>query len=393
MASFGLYLGLMVVLQAKAAAKPETAADAVMLRDGAVVLGQVVESSPRGPLLFCVRRAWAEANLADRARRWDAAEGPELRRAYKLRRDRLAAWRRERVKEPGHEDRVARWLDQELDRLDAPADPPPAPLRVVAIPRTEIKGIVRRPGTSARMLRQGWLSGFRDVETMKLAELKATLEGRGFVVGGEGAVDIDRLLPIRAESEERWLVRRAATEVLNDNGLRFIQVQDVLIPEPGPGQPLTIAGTLSMVSSLTPLLEGKPVDPLAAQLRAVAARGRVGAIVTHQEMSPGFDSVRITISLLVRDGERWSQAGSQTSSARADALKPGDGDDLARDPQVAAVFKVFDSIGFGFSPDVKQQGLNIGAATRKTLGIARSAVIERLETLAVSMEAVPEDKE
>jgi hypothetical protein len=200
------------------------------------------------------------------------------------------------------------------------------------------------------------------------------------------------LLPIPHETEEQWLIRRAATEVLNDSGLRFIQIQNLLMPEPSPGQALTKDGALSMVSSLAPLLEDKPVDPLPEQLRAVRARGRVGAVVTRQEMSPAMDAVRITISLWVRNGRNWSAVGSKTASVRADALRPGAGDDLAQDPQVGAVFQLFESIGFGFPPEVKQQSLNIGAATRNALGMARGAFSERLSALELPIEGVAEDK-
>jgi hypothetical protein len=343
-------------------------------------------------LLFYVRRAWAEASIPDRAKRWQTAEGPELRRAYQLRRERLAAWRRERVKEPGRADRIGTWLDQELDRIEPKGDPPPSPLMVVTLNRGEVKSLVRRPKATARMLRQGWLSGFHDVETMKLADLKDALEDRGFAVGGEETVAIDRLLPLVHETEEQWLIRRAATEVLNDSGLRFIQIQNVLMTEPSPGQALTKDGALSMVSSLAPLLEDKPVDPLPAQLRAVEARGRVGAVVTRQELSPAMDAVRITISLWVRNGRSWSAVGSKTASVRADALRPGAGDDLAQDPQVGAVFQLFESIGFGFPPEVKQQSLNIGAATRNALGMARGAFSDRLSALELPIEGVAEDK-
>jgi hypothetical protein len=387
MTSWSLALSLLVVLQAK----PETAADAVTLRDGTVVLGQVVEPSPRGKVMAYVRRAWAEGEIPERVKRWDEAEKSGLRRAARLRRERLDAWRRERVKDQdqdkqqGGEDRIARWLDEEIARLDH-ADPPPAELMVVTLDRGEVKSMARRPKASARMLRQGWLSGFRDVETMPLNDLKSALEDRGFAVGGTEPVALDRMLPILAETEEIWLTRRAATEVLNDSGVRFIQVQDVLLPEPLAGQPLNMAGALAMVSGLSPLLEGKPADPLATQLRTVSDRGRVGAVVTRQEMSPALDSVRITLVLWVRNGARWSPAGSRTASVRTDALKPGDGDDLAQDPQVGAVFRVFESIGFGFSPEVKQASLNIGAATRKALGMARAAFNDRLAALALPLE-------
>ncbi len=389
MTPWSLILTLLVVSQAKpvAAPPPDTAADVATLRDGTVVLGQIAEAPPRGLFLMYVRRAWAEANLADKAKQWEAGSALELKRANEARRDRLAAWRRERTKEnaPGQEDRIGRWLDQQLD---LPGEPPPAPLLVVGLKRAEIKSVVRRPKATTRMFRQGWLSGFRDVETMKPAELKDALAGRGFAAdaGGDEPVAIDRLLPLLPETDEQWLARRAATEVTSDPGLRFIQVQSILMPEPLPGQPLTMDAAKAMLANLAPLLEDKPVDPLTAQLREVAARGRIGAVVTQQEMSPALDAVRITISLLVRNGQRWSKAGSKTASVRADALRPGDGNDLAQDPQIGAVFQVFESIGFGLPADVKQQSLNIGAATRTALGMARGAFSERLAAMALPIE-------
>jgi hypothetical protein len=391
MPSWTHIVALLLLLQAKPAALPlpESAADAVTLRDGTIVLGQVAEAPPRGLFLMYVRRAWAEANVPEQAKKWEAGAALELKRAHETRRDRLAAWKRERVKTAGKEDAIDQWLDRELARFEAAGDPPPAPLLVVGLRRVEIKGVVRRPKASARMLRQGWLSGFRDVETMKLADLKEALAGRGFAAdnGNGEPVAIDRLLPILPENDEQWLARRAATEVTSDVGLRFIQVQGLLLPEPLPGQLLTVDAAKGLLAGLAPLLEDKPVDPLAAQLQEVAARGRVGAVVTQQEMSPAFDAVKITITLLVRNGQHWSKAGSRTSSVRTDALRPGDGNDLAQDPQVAAVFQVFESIGLGFPADVKQQSLNIGAATRKALGMARGAFSERLAAMALSLEA------
>ena len=41
------------------------------------------------------------------------------------------------------------------------------------------------------------------------------------------------------------MTRRAATEVLNDSGLRFIRVQDFVVPEPTPGQPVDAGSALS----------------------------------------------------------------------------------------------------------------------------------------------------
>ena len=119
MPSWSLLLGLLFVLQPKpvpAAPVPDSAADTVTLRDGTVVLGQIAEAPPRGMFLMYVRRAWAEATLPEQAKRWEAATAVELKRAYQARRDRLAAWKRERVKPAGPDDPIGRWLDQELDR-------------------------------------------------------------------------------------------------------------------------------------------------------------------------------------------------------------------------------------------------------------------------------------
>src|SRR4051794_15537335 len=110
MAPWTIPVALGLLLAAKPSA-PDTAADIVTLRDGSVVLGQVVEPSPRGTVTMYVRRAWAEANLPDLARRWGDAEKPEQGRARKLRRDRLARWKRERVAEPGQVDPIGDWID------------------------------------------------------------------------------------------------------------------------------------------------------------------------------------------------------------------------------------------------------------------------------------------
>ena len=89
-------------------------------RDGKVVLGQVVDSDRRGPLLILVRRAWAEANLPDRAAAWQKAEAPVVRQGRGPASGAAAAWRRDRRPGPAEGDRITAWIDRELARL---ADP------------------------------------------------------------------------------------------------------------------------------------------------------------------------------------------------------------------------------------------------------------------------------
>ncbi|MDR3634215.1 MAG: hypothetical protein P4L84_10435 [Isosphaeraceae bacterium] len=377
-------------LAALTAGKPDTPADALTLRDGKVVLGQAIEPAPRGTFLFVVRRAWVEAHLPDLAKRWEADERIMARRAEALRRVRLEAWKRDRggVAEPS--DRIVSWIDRELARLD-PAHRTASPLMLVNLPLGQVQKLERKPRPAGRQLRLGWLLGLKGVEEMSLAKLSDALEDRGFAPGSTAPAMVDRLLPIPVESDERWLARRAATEAAYDTDLRFIRIQQLVLPEPVPGQPLDAKTALSALPELTKLLTGDAVDPLPARLRDVAARGRVGAVVTRQATSPDLENVTVEMVLWVHGpGDRWSPFGSRSVTVGAADLKDNDGKDLAEDPQVQMAFRFIESLGLGQVPaDVRQKGLNIGAATRQALAQTRSLFQEDLAKLALSIEDGP----
>lgn len=383
MCNFAAALGMALLLAPDPAPANSTAADAVTLRDGKVVLGQVVEPSPRGTLQVLVRRDWAEASLPERARRWQSAEAGTLRRAVSERKDRLAHWREERESNAAKDDVILGWIDRENLRLSDPAGLPRSTLLLVKLNRGEVRSIVRRPKSSARLLRQGWLTGFKNVEAMPLQTLKDALEDRGFAVGGEGEVAIDRLLPLSSETEAQWLARRAATEVSIDPGLRFLRKDSLVIPEPAPGQPLELGAAASILGDIARLLDDKPRDPLDDRLREVAARGRIGAVVTRLEIDPDLTTVSVESTLFVRGGKGWSPAGSRAATVRLDDLGAAAGKDIADDPQVKTIFKVFDALGPGLvSEDLKRRSLSVGAATQKALGQVRSSSAEDLSALA-----------
>ena len=88
-------------LPKKEAPKDTTGADALTLRDGKTLLGQIYDPSPRGTYLVLVRRAWAEANLPDWAEKWKSGEKEAVEAADRQRRERLALWRRDRLVAPG----------------------------------------------------------------------------------------------------------------------------------------------------------------------------------------------------------------------------------------------------------------------------------------------------
>jgi hypothetical protein len=369
----------------------ESAADRITLKDGSIVRGLVTTSTPgpRGSVEFLVRRAWADKILNEHLRRWDRATAAAAQLAAGQRRKRLEAWRRERAAGAGAGDRIVLWIDRELAR-SAAGKSEPSILVPVRLPRHEIRDMARSPAGAERLLRLAWLCKLPEPESMPVAELKDALEGRGYAVDAAAQTPpaaLDRLLPPAPEPDVVWLGRRAATELSLDPDLRFLRFQDTVIPDAGAGQLTSVMGLSTAVSELKRLLDpdqGQRTDPLAEKLKAVAARGRVGAQVTRLEIQPDLSGVTVESTLWVRGGERWISFGSRTATVRPDDLEREAGKNLEDDPQIQSAFKIVEMLGLGAIPaDVKGRSLRIGAATEKALGMARSAFNQDLEALAL----------
>ena len=159
--------------------------------------------------------------------------------------------------------------------------------------------IAKKPKSAEHLLRLAWSSGLPDPEGMTVDELKLALEGRGFDPSLKSSVALDGLLPPRVETDTDWRVRRAATEVTNDTGLRFVNHLGITLPEPAPGQPLEPKGALAALSALGSLLGDKPVDPQTESFRTVAARGRVGAVVTKLDIATDMATVSVELSAAI----------------------------------------------------------------------------------------------
>lgn len=365
----------------------DSAADVVTLEDGARVLGQVVDPSRKGRTVLIVRRAWAESEVPELAKAWRAAEAPWMARARSQRLQRLEAWRDQRAQGVnGGNDPVLRWLDAEIAHLKAIGDDGELPrLMMASVARTQVKGIERRSAEQRRLLRQGWKAGFPDVETMAVGDLRNALEGRNF--SADDPAPVNDLLPLPIESSQRWLLRRAATEVSQDTGLRFVRFQGLVLPEDamqGGGQAALDAQTVNSLLGSVLGGGGGGADPLVGRLRAVGAKGRVGAVLTTMQIAPNLAGVQIETELLVRVGaENWRPAVSRTATVSPNQVQPGAGQALGSDPQVQAAFGLVESLGLGqISPEMKQTSLLMGAATQKALGQARTMLqgdLERLE--------------
>jgi hypothetical protein len=365
-----------------------SAADLVTLHDGKIVIGQLIDSDRRGPQYMLVRRDWAEANLPDKSTAWEKLEAPLVRKAEAQRRERLLAWKQDRKPDPAGADRITGWIERELARMAAPNAGDKSSLMVIKLNRTEVKAIERKSKKDQRMLRLGWLSNLPDVETMSRENLAQALDGRGFSPDANTPVSVDPLLPIQAETEAQWLVRRAATEVLNDPGGRLLRYQGMVMPEPAAGEAPPAAASLNAaLGTIKELLGEAPVDPLPGKLRELAGQGRVGVVVTRLELSPDFSSVAVETTLWARGGDRWVPAVVRSSSVRPDDLPANAADGLAEDPQVKAAFGVVEALGLGEVPqELKRRSLNMGAATRNALGQARGALDQDLHTLELSLD-------
>ncbi len=247
---------------------------------------------------------------------------------------------------------------------------------------------------AARALRYGWILGFNDPETTPLADLKDSISARGMTTAGNEPIPLDSLLPPAAETDDRWALRRAATEALNDEGLRFVRHGNVVLPEPVPGQPVDPAQAAAVLQeTIREVLGGSTTDPLPARLQGVAAKGRVGAIVTRMELSPDLDGVTVESALFFRTGNGWTRGPWRAGTLRVGDVTPGAAEAVADDPQVKAAFGLVDSIAPGMiTPQMKQKGLDVGATTKRALSMARSALSRDLAALAVPLESAEAKK-
>lgn len=394
-----LFAALPPAQEAKRGAEPArtaaTVADRVTLRDGKVVLGLVTSPSagPRVGFDMLVRRAWAEAHVPDLAAKWVRNAETMRKPALAERRKRLEAWRGERSRFAGGGDKILTWIDAELKRLDDPKVLE-APLLSVRIARDGCRTAERNSDASRRMLALAWLSGLPNPEDAPPGEVTDSVEARGFMAEGTGVPSLDRLLPIVAETEAKWLARRAATELAVDTGRRFIRYNNLLLPEQTDGQainaPLDLNAALGQIAGLLDPAAAQ-ADPLAPALARIAARGGSGAAVTRMDMAPDLSRIRVGIGLWVRGPQGWFEYGSRTAEVGPNDVPPAAAAGLENDPQVQSVFNFADALGLGaVTAEMKERGLRMGAATAKALGQARSTFAQELNALAFPvLEAAP----
>ena len=373
-------------LRPKGGTEETSVADRIVLRDGKELLGQVDDSSTNVALTILARREWVRTTFPDRSKTWEDAEKGATAVAARQRRERLIGWRRERPAVPAPGDRITAWLDRELSESSGPVAP--SLLIAIRLGREEVSAVERRSALAAQALRCAWLLGLPNPETTPLATLKDSIAGRGMTLDGDEPIAIDRLLPPAAEPADRWLLRRAATEVLHDEGLRFLQFGTTVLPEPVPGQPVDPAmGAALVEGTIRDALGVGATDSLPSRLRAVAARGRVGVMVTRIGIAPDLGSVSTESTLYYHRGNDWDRGGWRSASLQVGAVPPVVVSLVASDPQVQAVMKLIDTIGAGFvSPEMKERGLVVGTTIGGAVVLSRTALVRSLAGLAFDVE-------
>jgi hypothetical protein len=416
----------------------KTVADRIVLRDGKNLLGQLVESSNDGFLTVVVRRDLVKKTLPNWAGPWEAAEKESIAAALQQRRERLVAWRRDRPTELAQGDRITTWLDRELSRDTATGAQPT--LMAIRLDRNDVSAVERRSDSAAQALRAAWALGLADPETIAPATLKELIAGRGMNLADDATIALDRLLPPFLEREDHWLLRRAATEALNDNGLRFIGFGSNILPEPIPGQPLDPSAGIALVEGVirdalgagrvnalplgigglaargrgmlpipipgnaldlatgARLAEGAVrdvfgagvADPLHLKLGAVAGRGQAGMILTRIVLAADLASASAESTLFYYNGSNWDRALWRSQTLEVGSVPPIVSKLVGADPQVKAVKNLIDSIGAGFvTPEMSERGLAVGTTVGGAVVLARTALIRALTELAFDVEGKP----
>src|SRR5690606_714185 len=116
-----------------------------------------------------------------------------IRLANRQRRDRLEAWRQDRLQSPMPIDPILSWIEEQLRRLQRePAEP--SPLILIEIDSRIVRSQSRQTEARRRMLRQAWIAGLENPETQNPENLSRLLEGRGFAPVERDAARIDSLV-------------------------------------------------------------------------------------------------------------------------------------------------------------------------------------------------------
>jgi hypothetical protein len=419
----------------KAETDTTTVADRIVLRDDKALLGQVAELSNDGLLTVLARRELVRKTLPKWAATWEVFEKDANAAAIQQRRERMAGWRQERLAQSAPGDRISTWLERELTRSGGAVAP--SNLMAIRLDRDDFSAVERRSELAAQALRAAWVLGLANPETTSPATLRDMIAGRGLILANDDPIALDRLLPPFAERANDWLLRRAATEVLNDNNLRFIGFGNNILPEPLPGRPLDPAAAVALVDgtirdvlgvgrvdslplglgalagrgrTLLPLPMPGPsldlatggrlvegtirdvlgagrVDLLHSKLQAVAANGQVGMILTRIGIATDLASASAESTLFYYNGSNWERAIWRTHSLEVGTVPPIVASMVRSDPQAQAVMNLIDSIGAGFvSPEMNERGLAVGATVGGAVVLARSELTRSLKALAFDVE-------
>jgi hypothetical protein len=372
-----------------------TAADAITLRDGSVLLGQVAGSGPFGVVNVVARRAWVEENLPAQTRRWEGVEAARVREARLSRRVRLIDWRRDRAADPEPGDPLPGWIGQEIGRV-SDQRPPRNPLMLIELQRVDVRGVARRDDETARWLRLAWRRGLADPERLPAADLGEVLRGLGALERDDPA-PIDDLLPLGPETEATWRARRGATEAVAEPGLRYVQFRDLVLPEEGPGPDVEppetttdLLDTPAAVTAFGAIQAIKPADPLQTRLDDAADRGRVGVIYSRVEFQADSDEAQAESTLWVRvpgrgddpdAQDRWSAVATRRATVRVDEPADPSGPIAAFTPVRTAVLILESVASTPSQPELSDRRQVLGAAAQRALGRARVALADDLARL------------
>ena len=271
-------------------------------------------------------------------------------------------------------DRIVSWIDQELARLTAGGAPKAVDLDWRAAPSQRGPRIGPTAGGNAAAVaaRLALQPSRSRIDAARRAEGR-TRVARYSAEARRGATPpslTDCCRRLWSQSQSGW--PGAATELAVDPDLRFLRFQDTVMPEPAAGQPRADWASrrrCQSSSACSTRIKVSGLIPLTEKLNAVAARGRIGAVVTRLEIQPDMSTSSSNPASGSETVIGGSPFGSRAATVRPEDLGQDAGKRSRQIPRFKARSRIVESLGLGAIPaDLKQRSCASARRRRRRWG-------------------------
>lgn len=361
------------------------AVDQVSLKAGRTLRGAILQRPADRSVAIAVTRSWLKSTNPELFEQQDAIDLRTQREAWEQARDRL----KERLATPPESQRLAFFLQSELDRLETNLtadDPKRAEFFWIELTAAQVSKLTPATPDNQKLAVIAWNEGFVDVESQDAATLHKELTKRKIKLDGP-TPDISSRLPARPQDDSEWAARLAVIEYVYQQSLDFQGMGDTLV-QTGDGQKPDLTAVFQKLmkqqvdSVLKDLLNEGPSRPepiksdrelFAPAIAAAETKGVRGFRVTRLHMDPDRNRVGVETRFLAKlDKDRWQTVFVSTEFADSSQPRPDLEAKITQDPQVKAILETIKTVGL-FDDAPLQTALRTGAATMTAMQAADQA--------------------